>query len=49
MKFYIEYEIPMLRAIYYTDFVADSEEKAKEMFAKAYPKGRIRRIEGFQK
>jgi hypothetical protein len=49
MKFYVEWEIPMLRAIYYEEYNADNEEEARKLFAIAHPKGRIRTIEGYHK
>lgn len=47
MKFYIEWEIPIIRAIYSSVFYAKDEQKAKELFKTAHPRGTIRKIEGY--
>lgn len=49
MEFYIEWEIPQLRSINYYKCYADNEEKAKKLFKKAHPEGRIRKIESYYK
>lgn len=49
MEFYIEWEIPQLRSINYYKCYADNEEKAKKLFKKAHPEGRIRKIESYHK
>ncbi len=44
MRFKIEYEIPLLRAIYDTEVSAASEELAKQIFSRIHPKAKIRDI-----
>jgi hypothetical protein len=43
--FVIEYEIPPLRAIYYTSIKAKNEEQAKEAFFIWHPSAKIRKVD----
>jgi hypothetical protein len=42
--FFIEYEVPPLRAIYFVSIAADNEDTARQAFAQQCERGRIRKI-----